>query len=79
MKILLNKMFIVGSLASEFLGWSWKTHNGIPMSNIGIPTYVVHPRDSEAREPTITLKNKNATLYFSSSDLNIKINWLFIN
>ena len=49
------------------------------MSNIGIPTYVVHPRDSEAREPTITLKNKNATLYFSSSDLNIKINWLFIN
>ena len=29
---------IVGSLASEFLGWSWKTHVGIPMLDIGIPT-----------------------------------------
>ena len=29
---------IVGSLASEFRGWSWKTHVGIPMLDIGIPT-----------------------------------------
>ena len=29
--------YIVGSLASEFLGWSWKTHVGIPMLDIGIP------------------------------------------
>ena len=29
---------IVGSLASEFQGWSWKTHVGIPMLDIGIPT-----------------------------------------
>ena len=29
---------IVGSLASEFLGWSWKTYIGIPMLDIGIPT-----------------------------------------
>ena len=29
---------VVGSLASEFLGWSWKTHVGIPMLDIGIPT-----------------------------------------
>ena len=28
---------IVGSLASEFQGWSWKTHVGIPMLDIGIP------------------------------------------
>ena len=28
----------VGSLASEFLGWSWKTHVGIPTLDIGIPT-----------------------------------------
>ena len=28
---------VVGSLASEFLGWSWKTHVGIPMLDIGIP------------------------------------------
>ena len=27
---------IVRSLASEFLGWSWKTHIGIPMLDIGI-------------------------------------------
>ena len=29
---------LVGSLASEFLGWSWKPHVGIPMLDIGIPT-----------------------------------------
>ena len=29
---------LVGSLASEFLGWSWETHVGIPMLDIGIPT-----------------------------------------
>ena len=29
---------VVGSLASEFLGWSWKTYVGIPMLDIGIPT-----------------------------------------
>ena len=29
---------VVGSLALEFLGWSWKTHVGIPMLDIGIPT-----------------------------------------
>ena len=29
---------IVGSLASEFRGWSWKTYVGIPMLDIGIPT-----------------------------------------
>ena len=29
---------LVGSLASEFLGWSWKTHVGIPTLDIGIPT-----------------------------------------
>ena len=29
---------LVGSLASEFLGWSWKTHIGIPTLDIGIPT-----------------------------------------
>ena len=36
---------LVGSLASEFLGWSWKTHVGIPMLDIGIPT-------SEFQRPT---------------------------
>ena len=30
---------LVGSLASEFLGWSWKTHVGIPTLDIGIPTW----------------------------------------
>ena len=29
---------LVGSLASEFLGWSWKSYIGIPMLDIGIPT-----------------------------------------
>ena len=29
---------VVGSLASEFLGWSWKTYFGIPTLDIGIPT-----------------------------------------
>ena len=33
-----TKYLIVGSLASEFLGWSWKTYVGIPMMDIGIPT-----------------------------------------
>ena len=35
-------MLVVGSLASEFLGWTWNTHVGhwnsyvgIPMSNMG--------------------------------------------
>ena len=35
---LLEFWLVVGSLASEFLGWSWKTHVGIPMLDIGIPT-----------------------------------------
>ena len=29
---------LVGSLASEFLGWTWNTNVGIPMLDIGIPT-----------------------------------------
>ena len=29
---------IVGSLASEFLRWSWNSDVGIPMLDIGIPT-----------------------------------------
>ena len=28
---------LVGSLASEFLGWTWNTNVGIPMLDIGIP------------------------------------------
>ena len=37
-KLKLDSVLVVGSLASEFLGWSWKTHVGIPMLDIGIPT-----------------------------------------
>ena len=29
---------LVGSLASEFQGWSWNSYVGIPMLDIGIPT-----------------------------------------
>ena len=45
---------IVGSLASEFLGWSWNSYVGIPMLDIGIPTseFQLQCRNSEAREPT---------------------------
>ena len=35
---LVRFLTLVGSLASEFRGWSWKTHVGIPMLDIGIPT-----------------------------------------
>ena len=31
-------IIVVGSLASEFLGWTWNTNVGIPMLDIGIPT-----------------------------------------
>ena len=64
----MHQNIVVGSLASEFLGWSWKTHVGIPtldighwnssvgiqISNVGIPTWVfqLQPKNSEAREPT---------------------------
>ena len=33
---LLEFWLVVGSLASEFLGWSWKTHNS-PFPSLGIP------------------------------------------
>ena len=29
---------VVGSLASEFLRWTWNSYVGIPMLDIGIPT-----------------------------------------
>ena len=32
-----NITTVVGFLASEFPGWSWKTLIGIPMLDIGIP------------------------------------------
>ena len=38
---------------STYVG-HWSSYVGIPMSNVGIPTWVfqVQPRNSEAREPT---------------------------
>ena len=36
--IKLKGAILVGSLASEFLGWTWNTNVGIPMLDIGIPT-----------------------------------------
>ena len=32
------KYLVVGSLASEFLGWTWNSNVGIPTLDIGIPT-----------------------------------------
>ena len=51
-----KNVIIVGSLASEFLGWSWKTHVGIPTLDIGIPTleFQVQHRNSNVGFPTPT-------------------------
>ena len=38
---------IVGSLASEFLGWTWNTHVGIPMLDIEIPHLIVSPLENK--------------------------------
>ena len=49
-----NSYVGVGNPTSESYVGLWNSNVGIPMSNIGIPTWVfqVQPRNSEAREPT---------------------------
>ena len=38
---------VVGSPASEFLGWTWNTHVGIPMLDIEIPYLIVSPLENK--------------------------------
>ena len=38
---------VVGSPASEFLGWTWNIHVGIPMLDIEIPYLIVSPLENK--------------------------------